>query len=370
MAKNLVVLLDGTGNKFDEANSNIVKLLSMLEQNSSAQLCYYSAGVGTFGLAETLFEWQRVPAKILGLAFGWGIPKTAENAYRFLMDNYEEGDRVFILGFSRGAYTARVLAGMLKAIGLLRAQIPNQFDYGFKLMQKLKGKRKDRIYRLMSNFKALFSRPCRVSFLGLFDTVKTVGWIYSPFSFPYTASNDNVAIVRHAVSLDERRCLFRQNLWSPASGQDVKEVWFAGVHSDVGGGYPDAESGLSKYPLCWMARECVQAGLLLDQSKCEAIIYGANYRKGGGSTGPTPDAVQHESLRGWWWLPELLPRLSRDASSGYKQTMVFPIFNWLELGRRRKILRPIAIHRSVSLRLNAGIGYQPPQLPEGHYFVD
>src|SRR5262249_49709514 len=100
------------------------------------------------------------------------------------------------------------------------------------------GRRAEEVFPLARAFKPTFARECPVHFVGVWDTVSSVGWIYDPISLPYTANNPSIAVGRHAVAIDERRAFFRQNLWGPAQpGQDLKQVWFAGVHSDVGGGY-------------------------------------------------------------------------------------------------------------------------------------
>ncbi|HED17756.1 MAG TPA: DUF2235 domain-containing protein [Gammaproteobacteria bacterium] len=121
---------------------------------------------------------------------------------------------------------------------------------------------------IAEGFKRTFSRECPVHFLGLWDTVKSIGWIYDPVNLPYTMNNPSVGVVRHAISIDERRALFRSNLWGAGTDeQDVLQVWFAGVHSDVGGGYPENESGLAKIAMQWMVEEAQKFGLLVDLEK-------------------------------------------------------------------------------------------------------
>ncbi|MGE3650400.1 MAG: DUF2235 domain-containing protein, partial [Reyranellaceae bacterium] len=114
----------------------------------------------------------------------------------------------------------------------------------------------------------------------------------------------DVAIARHAVALDERRAFFRTNLIRSEKGRDVLEVWFPGVHSDVGGGYPEAQSGLAKIALEWMAGEARKAGLLLDEPKLATMLG----RDGGGYVPPNPGADRHESLTWKWWWAEYVPK--------------------------------------------------------------
>src|SRR5262249_17837969 len=148
---------------------------------------------------------------------------------------------------------------MLHKVGLLDGGNRNLLPYASKMFKQ------DRNRRTWAGFSQLFGRACPVHFLGLWDTVSSVGWVFDPFTLAFTANNDSVRIVRHAISIDERRAFFRQNLWGEGlilpdgTAQDVKQVWFAGCHSDVGGSYPERESGLSQIALEWMADEAVRA---------------------------------------------------------------------------------------------------------------
>ncbi|MGI9073000.1 MAG: phospholipase effector Tle1 domain-containing protein [Bryobacteraceae bacterium] len=118
---------------------------------------------------------------------------------------------------------------------------------------------------------------------------------------------------RHASSIDERRCYFRDNLWGkPHAGQDIKRVWFAGVHSDMGGSYPEAESGLSKVTLEWML---VEAGLRVNPHRANVVL-GRQSARAVDAIEPNATAAMHESLHGAWWILELLPHGYVDKSSG------------------------------------------------------
>ncbi len=143
----------------------------------------------------------------------------------------------------------------------------------------------------------------------MWDTVSSVGWVYNVAHFPGTKAthNPDLHFVRHAMSIDERRAFFRQNLFGAPhdAQQDVKEIWFAGVHSDVGGSYPESESQLSKIALQWMVSEGEVAGLRVDPNRKADIL---------GRKPPyvAPDPLtnnQHESLRGIWWIAELWPKV-------------------------------------------------------------
>ena len=116
MAKNIVICCDGTGNEFGESKSNVVKLYKMLVHDDS-QVAYYHPGVGTMGARSALTGITRWWTKVIGLAFGYGISENIADAYQFLMRTYQPGDTLYFLGFSRGAYTARALCGMLHIVG-------------------------------------------------------------------------------------------------------------------------------------------------------------------------------------------------------------------------------------------------------------
>src|SRR5262249_37740483 len=222
----------------------------------------------------------------------------------FLMESYsaDDDDQIYIFGFSRGAYTARALGAMLFLYGLLRTGDRTLIRYVARLFRT-----PDKtVFSLAREFASIFSTPCRIYFVCVSDTVSSIRW-WHPLSLPHTAYNPEIHVFRHAVSIDERRCYFWQNLWradKTQPSQDVKQVWFAGVHSDVGGGYPEKESGLSKIALEWMIREGEAAGLLVDRTKVDTVLG----KRGGPLMPPDPTACQHESLIGWWWLPEYLPK--------------------------------------------------------------
>jgi uncharacterized protein (DUF2235 family) len=341
MPKNIVLCCDGTGQEYGERRTNVLNLYSVLTKNES-QRTYYDPGVGTLS-APTV--WSRLGQKVsrlAGLAFGAGIVRDIEAAYAFLMNYYEEGDQVFIFGFSRGAYTARAIAALIAKCGLLNKGNDNLVPYATKMFRSEK---RPRIYR---GFRKAFSRRCTIRFLGLWDTVKSVGWVYDPISFQFTANNPIVRTVRHALAIDERRTFFRQNLWGKGrSFQDIKQVWFAGDHSDVGGGYPANESGPSDIALNWMIRQA-QPDLLVDQAKLEALL------PSGSVSIDRPKL--HESLKGWWKAAEYVPRTYRDPADNWKR-------RWkIYRGERRFIAEGSVLHKSVIERMKAG-GYDPPNLP-------
>ena len=349
MPKNIVVCLDGTGNQFKEDNSNVVKLFRTIVR-STDQVAFYDAGVGT--LADPQF---RTPvgkrfSKWLGLGLGIGLLKNVEEAYSYLMERYEPGDRIFLFGFSRGAYTARVLAGFLQAVGLLEPGNQSLIPYAIKLYKSKKRRywivgSASPQFKVMQKFKSTFSRPVDIHFLGLWDSVSTFGWIYNPIFLPYTTNNRSVKSVRHALAIDERRAFFQPMLWggNHADEQNVKQVWFAGVHSDVGGGYPEADSGLSKIALRWMLDEATRPefGLHIDRKKYDRYVLG---KSGGGYVEPDETAKAHKSLKRAWWLVQYLPRSVWIPEQG-KEGIRLP-------KQRREVRRGATIHESVLTRMS------------------
>jgi len=353
MAKNIVICADGTGNKFCDTNTNVLRLYSVLDlTNPARQIAYYHGGLGTMGAAGALSQWSKRWTRVKGLAFGYGLTHDIGDCYAFLMDTFEPDDRLFLFGFSRGAYTVRALSGLLHMFGLIRPKDYNQIGYATEM---LKSEQDAASFQVAAEFKATLSRECKPYFVGVWDTVSSVGWAWDPLHVPYTAKDPDMRIGRHAVSIDERRCFFRQNLWSgPLPGQDIKQVWFAGVHSDIGGGYAEAESGLAKISLEWMLCEACAAGLMLDRAKAGLVLgyTGGNYA--------APDAAtkMHNSLNDAWLLLEPLPHRYVDMTRHPPETRIrFP------LGSRRRIPTNPVVHDSVNQRIALGTGYNPPNLP-------
>jgi uncharacterized protein (DUF2235 family) len=206
-----------------------------------------------------------------------------------------------------------------------------------------------RYFKLAEDFRNTMCRTgCRPHFVGVWDTVSSVGWKNSPLKLPYSADNPDINIGRHAIALDERRAFFRTNRWIPSpelaehGPKDLKQVWFAGVHCDVGGGYSEEHSGLSKIPLEWMLEEAKTAGLHVNAGRQAEVLGrspGSKYAK------PDPDAVAHESLRGWWKLAEWIRKPHYD----YKTKKTEMLRN---MGRRRTVPPKSLVHESVFRREN------------------
>jgi uncharacterized protein (DUF2235 family) len=269
--KRLVVCCDGTWNKPDNENvTNVEKIARTVQSDPSAtgdvyQLVYYISGVGAGS-----YEADR----LLGGAFGFGLFHNVIACYRFLAQNYESGDEIFIIGFSRGAYTARSVAGMLASVGLLtkRALVEERLPEAVHLYQGTRMP-EGAFGESVDEFKHDHCHAAKVTFLGVFDTVGALGvpgFERDTPKFHSVQLSDQVLCARQALAIDETRLKFAPTLWeapeepadAPTADPRVKQVWFEGAHSDVGGGY--AQTGLSDTSLLWMTREAHAAGLVFD----------------------------------------------------------------------------------------------------------
>lgn len=353
MPRKLILCFDGTNHQYAATNTNVVKLYSMLDRNDEEQLAYYQPGIGTRLPAGVWGRVRRWVLRKLDLSIAFLLKDHVCNGYRFLMRHYRPGDEIFIFGFSRGAYTARVLAAMLYKVGLLTKGNEELIPFAWRMY------RHERNYRTSFSFRRTFSRQVRVRFLGLWDTVSSIGWAWDPQHLQYTRQNRIVDAVRHAVALDERRAYFVQNLWSevPAEtkGQDVLQMWFPGVHCDVGGGYREAEAGLSKITLKWMVEEAQHFGLRFDAARRRELLPRVSNLK---QSAPDPSAPLHQSLTGWWWLAEYLPKRIKDPARGYSLRWI------LHRGQPRFVSARAKVHSSVLERMYQVPDYRPVNVPD------
>jgi uncharacterized protein (DUF2235 family) len=292
MAKHIIICADGTGNSTIKGRgTNVFKLYEAVDQNGHRrhadlvpQVAIYHDGVGTENL-----KWLR----ILTGATGWGLSRNVKQLYGELARVYVPGDKIFLFGFSRGAFTVRTLAGLIATCGILdlsrygtnkafaagvnAAYNAYRRKYQTKLSMLIRGKvalDRDALRRQFSvAIPAFAERKLKaIEFIGVWDTVDAVGlpvvaadllneWIYA-FKFPDDTLNDEVVHACHALALDEERESFKPILWNekaPHPGQTIEQVWFAGVHSNVGGGYP--RQGMSLVALDWMMTAAEQHGL-------------------------------------------------------------------------------------------------------------
>jgi uncharacterized protein (DUF2235 family) len=268
MSKNIVLCCDGTANEFAKDRTNVIKLYSALVHGTDAQVACYHPGIGTMEPFGALSPVTRAFTRVLGMAFGYGLEKDIRDLYVFLMQTHQPGDSVYLFGFSRGAFTVRAVASLIRMYGVISKGNEPLVPYAIRMMTGIqrageKKAAKDAYFSLANEFKRTMScaQP-RIRFVGVWDTVSSVGWMENPLHLPYEANNPDIEVGRHAVSIDERRAFFRSHLWQMPKDptrdhgpRDLQQVWFPGVHCDVGGGYPEETSGLSKCALEWMMEE-------------------------------------------------------------------------------------------------------------------
>jgi uncharacterized protein (DUF2235 family) len=224
--RTIIVLLDGTGDKLDSDNSNIIHIMQCLKKASPDQIVYYQSGIGTYdgkGLSKGF-------SAGLDMAVGSGLGTHIRDAYRFLMQTFKENDRICIFGFSRGAYTARCLAGMIHKVGLLPAHNVSQveFAYQFYKTDTPEG------WKMSLEFKRTFCMDVSVYFLGVFDSVASVGFF--PRKLPLSSTPYNKArYFRHALALDERRAKFKACRFQTKTTTEVPGHWdtVAEIHEDA-----------------------------------------------------------------------------------------------------------------------------------------
>lgn len=378
--RNLVVMCDGTGNSVDGDLSNVLKLYRIAVKDDQ-QRVFYDPGIGTVGMESSWARLGQSARAAFGVATGAGLDENALEAYSFLCQTWRPGDRVMLFGFSRGAYTVRMVAGLVHIIGLLR---PDQLNLcGNALRAYKRAAERDDLHIAWDFQRVVGSRMATIHFMGLWDTVASMivprpDRLYIPSlqQLPYTRTNPSVRAVRHAIAIDERRRMFRLNRWTEPQPfvenrfaqprvevpQDIEQVWFAGVHADIGGGYPETESGLSKFPLAWMVQEAAAHGLEIDRAMADHLVLGAPLA-GSRHDYVAPDAAAdaHNSLKGVWWPLEFLPKRSR-----WRETRMRSLLGlYLPLGERRRVRPGDVLHPSVAERRKRRADYDPPNLPRG-----
>jgi len=307
--RNLVVGCDGSWNEPEQrsdgkpAPTNVVKLTRAIASRGGRQVVHYEEGVGTR-------EWESLPGGI----YGYGLDKRVLGSYRFLRKRFAdrrwstEENRIFLFGFSRGAYTVRRLSGLIAHSGIpVRAK---DTELGWEIYKE----RDVRSARMLKREKRFFDVP--IEMIGVWDTVKAT----NDADYHDRKLSGNVVAGYHALAIDERRKFFPVLKWS--RNARVLQVWFAGVHSDVGGGYADA--GLADIALRWMIGRAYEHGLQFKASYVKRHIK------------PRAGARIHESYKGTWKL----------------------------LGRRaRRIPKTAWVHESVHRRLSMRASYRPRNLP-------
>lgn len=276
VVKRLIVCCDGTWNRVDQETdgtlcpTNVVKIAFRIAKRDGAipQIIYYDQGVGTGNRLD----------RFTGGAFGHGLEDNIHQAYRFLVANYEPGDELFLFGFSRGAFTARSLGGMLRKCGILTRQAVGRYREAVTLYQSGLHPDQADARRFRDAHSVCGDDKLIIRFLGVWDTVGSLGiplrglrlLTRRKYQFHDTELSGAVRHGCHALAIDEHRRPFDPALWAakPKEHQTVEQVWFCGAHSDVGGGYPTFD--LSDITLEWMIDRAQSAGLVFDPAVLEA----------------------------------------------------------------------------------------------------
>ena len=294
--RRLIVCADGTWNRPEEGehvaatSTNVEKIQHAIKavagsgRNATSQITFYHKGVGTGDFID----------KILGGAFGEGIDRNIMECYQFLVNNYSPGDEIYLFGFSRGAYTARSLAGMIRNSGLLRQENVSMTQEAYSLYRD-RNPAKHPESSPAKTFRQQFSHPdydsngkvrkdddgvpvdsTTITCIGVWDTVGALGIPIGlfdrlnaqRFAFHDTTLSSRVKFAFHALAIDERRKPFAPTLWEQSIEDAankrnwLEQAWFTGVHSNIGGGYPD--SSLSDLALLWMVERIEKHGLGLE----------------------------------------------------------------------------------------------------------
>lgn len=295
--KRISIFCDGTWNTPDKTENgkncqtNVVKLanaVSPASTDGTLQVLYYDTGIGSAG---------RMSKKVFDGATGYGISAKILQAYRFIISNYEPGDELFLFGFSRGAFTVRSLAGLIRNSGILKIENLNLVPTAYSIYHSRHPRYQPReIEATLFRKTYAIEQSTRIKCIGVWDTVGALGnplfmngLLSKRNQFHDTELSSSVDFAFQALAVDEKRKNFEATLWQQQShsvGQVLEQVWFPGVHTDVGGGNPENESGLSDNALQWMLEKAQSCNLNFD-----SII-----------VNPDPMAKIHESYKGFYKL--------------------------------------------------------------------
>src|SRR5688572_8372886 len=389
-SKSIILFSDGTGNSSAKLfKTNVWRMYEAVDLGPSAegkrdQISYYDDGVGTSSFA---------PLAALGGAFGWGLKRNVLDIYRFACRNYREGDDIYAFGFSRGAFTARLVVALIASEGLVRSE--NEADLERKSVQAYRAFRRDFLPRRLQ-WPTTVARRIRdrmiglrdrlvgrdaydpagnvrpkIRFIGVWDTVSAYGgpiteitraidnWFF-PLSMPDYHLNQRVQCALQALAIDDERDAFHPLLWDEVHEAELiesekvspgrlKQVWFTGMHADVGGGYPD--ESLSYVSLLWMMEEAERCGLrTLSVIKDRFVALASSF-------GPIHDSragiaayyrYQPRRIAAWldpvgWTTLSLRDPAITDAA-----------------GRSRGLLSRVKIHESVINRIATGTDRYAP----------
>ncbi|EIM79565.1 uncharacterized protein STEHIDRAFT_69324 [Stereum hirsutum FP-91666 SS1] len=309
--RNLVVCIDGTANQFGIKNSNVVELYHLLVKDKR-QITFYNSGIGTYAKPSwrSLSYWRQAIGHTIDLMIAWNYERIIQEAYLWLSENYRDGDRVFLFGFSRGAYQVRCLSAMIDTVGLIHrgndAQIPL-----YVVLYILQHYVSDDPKEMAKRFKKSFSREVQVHFVGAWDTVSSVGIVRDKVLPGTTSGMKHVTFFRHALALDERRVKFLpeyayEGSHFPDAKRDTEEKTRNVSNTTLAMHRKGAHVSLmnrSDPPLRWMSYEATAAGLRLEPFTREWEIQSK--------------INVHESLAGPWYILEYLrlTHLTYDGAS-------------------------------------------------------
>ncbi|KAF8124787.1 hypothetical protein EV363DRAFT_1177514 [Boletus edulis] len=370
--RNLVVCIDGTANKFGRKNTNVVKLFEAVDCDTKdpwpEQYTYYSSGIGT--RPRILHVFQRVQRAIsdkLDMAIAWNMEEIVKEAYAWLAGKYQEGDQIYLFGFSRGAYQVRILAGMIYEVGLIKNPTEKQIGTAYDHFESILS-HKPNANDMAREFKVTFSwKDVRAHFIGVWDTVSSVGFGRGDVCLSASSAAAHACHIRHALALDERRVKFipeyflemnspdlhksakdtqleypnTKSRMQSSSGversdrktADIKEVWFAGYHSDVGGtNRPGETYHAGNVSLMWMRREASMSGLVLKSGDVLWTLW----------TDEDIDLGITDSMTLFWKLFEFLPIKHEVSFNGSGENA-----RRLHLFEPRRIIPGQKIHASV-----------------------
>jgi uncharacterized protein (DUF2235 family) len=326
--KRIVICADGTWNKPEtdlekDFPTNVLKVARAIAPNTQdniKQVVFYDWGLGSYHDSAT------------GGGFGKGINKNIADNYRFIVQNYDPGDELYFFGFSRGAYTVRSLAGMINNCSILKREHANRIEEAFDYYKSPKIHPSDD-FSIQYRKDYAVENKVRIKFIGVWDTVGALGIPFRMFGFLNEKHlfhdnkiGPNIDVARHAMAIDELRDDFKPTIWKKRRGMDLQQVWFAGVHSDVGGGYsPDADKKvLADIPLEWMINEASSTGLEFEPHIKSAL-------------NGSPTASEHQEYEGFFKV----------------------------LGKyERKIYNYTPVHKSVKERFESKPDYRPKMLVE------
>jgi uncharacterized protein (DUF2235 family) len=377
--KRIVICADGTWNSpyrsdaSERCLTNVFKIAQAVKpiaRDRTPQLVYYHPGVGT--------GWGRID-RVLGGGLGLGISRNIIDAYLFIVSNYEAGDEIFLFGFSRGAYTVRSLAGLIRNCGILRKAHTDRVQAAYDHYRDPDDAWHPSGIRAIE-FRQRFSwrekpassdgdcgRDSGITFLGVWDTVGALGVpdgilryvTKRSYAFHDTQLSRWVDHAYHALALDEHRAPFYPTLWDPRSprlpGQTIEQVWFAGAHSNVGGGYPD--SGLSDIAFEWLADRARRHGLDVDPDTVHPVPDAGGVLVDSLTLGFRIAGVWGkllDPLRRWWVTV-------RDDAQARGDIAIAAQTSWAG-----ECVRPVgsgtSVHASVELRRRQ-TNYRPPNVP-------